>query len=226
MAGFLSLGTRGFTTMVLITDGGVTPAEGARCPGEVPATAMVTTPAEVLNGSVPAVFAEPLAGTSYPANAVPTTFRHLGSGGEEKGLQHRQSKHPTTSSTHLTQMSAASSVNSSTYIRDESSAPMYSKPNVWRCWMGWIRHLKNDNITDAPVTPISLWATMRASSSSTWSMPSLEGSMFLSGRRTGGYPIFQGVGGHGFRCRTNSFSIQVCWRGICRKDICHACCLS
>jgi hypothetical protein len=47
MAGFLSLSTHGFTTTVLITGGGVTPAEGARCPSEVPATAMVTTPAEV-----------------------------------------------------------------------------------------------------------------------------------------------------------------------------------
>jgi hypothetical protein len=95
MAGFLSLSTRGFTTMVLITGGGVTPAEGARCPSVVPATVMVTTPAEVVDGSIPAVSTEPPAGTSSPANAVPTNFRHLGSGGEE-GLQHRQSKHPTT----------------------------------------------------------------------------------------------------------------------------------
>jgi hypothetical protein len=96
MAGFLSLSTHGFTTTVLITGGGVTPAEGARCPGEVPATAMVTTPAEVVDGFVPAVSAEPPAGTSSPANAVTTTFQRLGSGGEEEGLQHRQSKHPTT----------------------------------------------------------------------------------------------------------------------------------
>jgi hypothetical protein len=96
MAGFLSLSTHGFTTTVLITGGGVTPAEGARCPGEVLATAMVTTPAEVVDGSVLAVSAEPPAGTSSPANAVPTTFRRLGLGGEEEGLQHRQSKHPTT----------------------------------------------------------------------------------------------------------------------------------
>jgi hypothetical protein len=53
-------------------------------------------PAEVVDGSVPAVSAEPPAGTSSPANAVLTTFRRLGSGGEEEGLQHRQSKHPTT----------------------------------------------------------------------------------------------------------------------------------
>jgi hypothetical protein len=95
MVGFLSLSTRGFTTMELITGGGVTPAEGARCPGEVPAMAMVMTPAEVVDGSVPAVSAEPPAGTSSPANAVPTTFQRLGTGGEEEGLQHRQSKHPT-----------------------------------------------------------------------------------------------------------------------------------
>jgi hypothetical protein len=57
---------------------------------------MVTTPAEVADGSVPIVSAEPLAGTSSPANAILTIFRRLGSGGEEEGLQHRQSKHPTT----------------------------------------------------------------------------------------------------------------------------------
>jgi hypothetical protein len=97
MTGFLSLSTHGFTTMVLITDGGVTPAEGARCPGEVPAMVMVTTLAEVVDGFVPVVSAEPPAGTSSLANAVPTTFWCLGSGGEEEeGLQHRQSKHPTT----------------------------------------------------------------------------------------------------------------------------------
>jgi hypothetical protein len=95
MAGFLSLSTRGFTTTVLITGGGVTPAEGTRCPGEVPATAIVTTPAEVVDVSVPAISAEPPVGTSSPANAVPTTFQCLGAGGEE-GLQHKQSKHSTT----------------------------------------------------------------------------------------------------------------------------------
>jgi hypothetical protein len=69
MAGFLSLSTRGFT------GGGVTSAEGARCPGEVPTTAMVTIPAEVVDGFIPALSAEAPAGTSSPANAVPTTFR-------------------------------------------------------------------------------------------------------------------------------------------------------
>jgi hypothetical protein len=86
---FLSLGTCGFTTTVLITCGGVTPAGGARCPGEVPTTAMVTTPAEVVDGSVLAVSAKPPAGTSSLANTVLTTFRRLGSAGEEEGLQHR-----------------------------------------------------------------------------------------------------------------------------------------
>jgi hypothetical protein len=85
-----------FYNPVLITGGEVTLAEGTRCPGEEPATAMVTTPAEVVDGSIPAVFAEPPVGTSSPANVVPTTFRRLWSGGEEEGLQHRQSKHPTT----------------------------------------------------------------------------------------------------------------------------------
>jgi hypothetical protein len=96
MAGFLSLSTCGFTTTVLITGGGVTPTEGARCPGEVPATTMVMTPAEVVDASVPVVSTEPPTGTLSPANVVPTTFQRLGSGGEEEGLQHRQSKHPTT----------------------------------------------------------------------------------------------------------------------------------
>jgi hypothetical protein len=96
MAGFLSLSTCGFTTTVLITGGEVSPAEGARCPSKVPAMAMVTTLAEVVDGSVPAVSAESPTGTSFPANAVPTTFWRLRSGGEEEGLQHRQSKHPTT----------------------------------------------------------------------------------------------------------------------------------
>jgi hypothetical protein len=93
MPDFLSLG---FTPTVLIAGGGVTPAEGAGCPSEVHATVMVTTPAEVVDGSVPAVSVEPPTGTSSPANAVPTTFRRLGSGGEEEGLQHRQSKPATT----------------------------------------------------------------------------------------------------------------------------------
>jgi hypothetical protein len=90
MPDFFSLSARGFTTTVLIAGGGVTPVEGAGCPGEVPTMAIVTTPAEVVDRSIPAVSAEPPAGTSSPANAVPTTFRRLGSGGEEEGLQHRQ----------------------------------------------------------------------------------------------------------------------------------------
>jgi hypothetical protein len=69
MPAFFSLSARGFITMVLVADGGVTPADG-----EVPATATVTTPADVVTGSVLAVSAEPPAGTSSPANSVPTTF--------------------------------------------------------------------------------------------------------------------------------------------------------
>jgi hypothetical protein len=95
MPDFFSLNARGFTTTVLIVGGGVTPAKGAECPGEVPTRAIVTTPAEVVDGFVPTVSAEPPAVTSSPTNAVPTTFRRLGSGGEGEGLQHRQSKHLT-----------------------------------------------------------------------------------------------------------------------------------
>jgi hypothetical protein len=91
MPDFFSLSARGFTTTILIDGGGVTPAEGAGCPGEVPATAMVMTPADVVDGSVPAVSAEPPAGTSSPANVVPIIFWCLGSGGGEEGLHHRQS---------------------------------------------------------------------------------------------------------------------------------------
>jgi hypothetical protein len=91
MPDFFNLSARGFKTTVLIDGGGVTPAEGAGCPSEVPAMAIVTTPVDVVDGSVPAVSAEPPAGTSSPANVVLTTFRRLGSGGEEEGPQHRQS---------------------------------------------------------------------------------------------------------------------------------------
>jgi hypothetical protein len=91
MPDFFSLSACGFTTTVLIAGGGVTPAEGAGCPSEVSATAMVMTPADVVDGSVPAVSTEPPAGTSSPANEVPIIFRRLGSGGEEEGLHHRQS---------------------------------------------------------------------------------------------------------------------------------------
>jgi hypothetical protein len=88
MPDFFSLSARGFATMVLIDGGRVTPTEGAGRPGEVPATVMVTAPAEVVAGSIPAVSAEPPAGTSSPANAVLTTFWCLGSGGEKEGPQH------------------------------------------------------------------------------------------------------------------------------------------
>jgi hypothetical protein len=96
MLDFFSLSARGFTTTVLVAGGEVTPAEGAGCPGEVPATATVTTPADVVDGSVLAVSVEPPAGTSSPANSAPNTFWRLGSGGEAEGLQNKQSKHSTT----------------------------------------------------------------------------------------------------------------------------------
>jgi hypothetical protein len=96
MPDFFSLSACGFTTTVLVAGGGVTQAGGTGCPGEVPATATVTTPDDVVDGSVPAVSAEPPAGTSSPANSALTTFWRLGSGGEAEGLQNRQSKHSTT----------------------------------------------------------------------------------------------------------------------------------
>jgi hypothetical protein len=77
MAAFFILRARGFSTMVLVAGGGVTPAG---C--EVPATAMVTILFEVLDGSVPAVFAASSVGTLSPAKSVPVTFWRLGSGGE------------------------------------------------------------------------------------------------------------------------------------------------
>jgi hypothetical protein len=62
MTAFFTLRARRVSTMVLDAGGGVTPAGGA-----MPATAMVTIPVAVVNGSVP-------------------TTRRLGSGGED-GLQ-------------------------------------------------------------------------------------------------------------------------------------------
>jgi hypothetical protein len=91
MADFFSLRSRDFITTVLVAGDGVTLAD---C--EVPATAMVTIPAEVVDRSVPAVSAAPPAGTSSPANSVPIAFWRLGSGGEAEGLQNRQCKHATT----------------------------------------------------------------------------------------------------------------------------------
>jgi hypothetical protein len=84
MADFFSLRARGFITTVLVAGCGVTPADG-----EVPATATVTTRAEVVDGFVPAVSAAPPAGTSSPANSAPITFWRLVSGGEVEGLQNR-----------------------------------------------------------------------------------------------------------------------------------------
>jgi hypothetical protein len=57
---------------------------------------MVTTPAEVADGSVPVVSAALLAGTSSTVNSVLITFWRLGSGGEAEGLQIRYCKHATT----------------------------------------------------------------------------------------------------------------------------------
>jgi hypothetical protein len=91
MTAFFSLRARGFSTTVLIAGGGVTPAG---C--EVPAIAMVTSPAEVVDGSVPAVSAVPPARTLSPANSVRVTFWRLGSGGEAEGQQNRQCQHATT----------------------------------------------------------------------------------------------------------------------------------
>jgi hypothetical protein len=85
MVDLFSLRARGFFTMVLVAGGGVPPAD---C--EVPATAMVTIPDEVVDGSVPAVSAAPPVGISSPANSVPFIFWRLGSGGEAGGLQNRQ----------------------------------------------------------------------------------------------------------------------------------------
>jgi hypothetical protein len=63
MTAFFTLRARGISTTVLVAGGGVTLASGA-----VPATAMVTAPIAVVDGSVP---------TSW----------HLGSGEEADGLQ-------------------------------------------------------------------------------------------------------------------------------------------
>jgi hypothetical protein len=69
MTAFFILRAYGTSTTVLVARGGVTPAGCT-----MPATAMVTIPAEVVDGSVPAVSAASSAGTSFPANSVPTTF--------------------------------------------------------------------------------------------------------------------------------------------------------
>jgi hypothetical protein len=63
MTAFFTLRARGVSTMALLAGGGVTPTGGV-----VPATAMVTIPVAVVDGSVP---------TSW----------HLGSGGEADGLR-------------------------------------------------------------------------------------------------------------------------------------------
>jgi hypothetical protein len=63
MTAFFTLRARGISTTVLVAGGGVTPAGCT-----VPATVMVTTPAEVVDGSVPAVSAASSAGTSFPVD--------------------------------------------------------------------------------------------------------------------------------------------------------------
>jgi hypothetical protein len=84
MTAFFILRAHGISTMVLVAGGGVTTAGCT-----VPATAMVTISAEVVDGSVPAVSAASSAGTSFPASLVPTTFWRLGLGGEAEELQKR-----------------------------------------------------------------------------------------------------------------------------------------
>jgi hypothetical protein len=85
MTAFFILRARGISTTVLNAGGGVTPAG---C--EVPTTVMVTIPAEVVDGSVPAVSAATSAGISFPVNPVSTTSWRLGLGEEAEGLQKRQ----------------------------------------------------------------------------------------------------------------------------------------
>jgi hypothetical protein len=68
MTAFFILRARGISTTVLDAGGGVRPAG---C--EVLATAMLTVPAKVVDGSVPAVSADSSTGTSFPVNPVSTT---------------------------------------------------------------------------------------------------------------------------------------------------------
>jgi hypothetical protein len=84
MTAFFTLRACGISTTVLIAGGGVTPAGCA-----VPATAMVTTPVEVVDRFIPAVSAASSAGTSFPASLVLTTSWRLGSGEDAEGLQKR-----------------------------------------------------------------------------------------------------------------------------------------
>jgi hypothetical protein len=90
MTSFFILRAHGILSSELIADGRVTPTGCT-----VPATVMVTIPAEVVDGSIPAVSAASSAGTSLPANSVSTTFWRLGSEGEAEGLQQRQCQHAT-----------------------------------------------------------------------------------------------------------------------------------
>jgi hypothetical protein len=85
MIDFFILRARGILTTVLVAGSRVTLAGCA-----VLTTAMVTTPAEVVDGSVPAVSTASSARTSFPASPVSVTSWRLGSGEEAKGLQKRQ----------------------------------------------------------------------------------------------------------------------------------------
>jgi hypothetical protein len=85
MTAFFTLRARGISTTVLVAGSGVTPADCT-----VPATAMVTTLAKVVDGSVLAVSAASSARTSSPMSPVSATSWHLGSGEEAEGLQKRQ----------------------------------------------------------------------------------------------------------------------------------------
>jgi hypothetical protein len=84
MTAFFTLRAHGISTTVFVAGDGVTPAGCI-----VPTTAMVTTPVEVVDGSVPAVFAASSAGASSPASPVSATSWRLGSGEEAEGLQKR-----------------------------------------------------------------------------------------------------------------------------------------
>jgi hypothetical protein len=89
LVGIFSFSFHGLATLVSTAGGRVTPAEGASCSGVVPATAVVTTPAGEDDGSVPAVPAEPAAGTSSPGEAASATLCRLGWGDVDNGLQCR-----------------------------------------------------------------------------------------------------------------------------------------
>jgi hypothetical protein len=73
--------------MPLIAGSRAVLAEGTSCPGEAPATAMVTSFAGEDAGSAPAAPADTTAGASSPVEGISTTFRRWGLGKEDEGLQ-------------------------------------------------------------------------------------------------------------------------------------------